>query len=219
VLHPIRTWLHGAQQPGLIAFNLSTHPDYRGRGLFRLVAERTFEEARACGYDFFYGVTNAMSTRVFEGWGFQIVCPLEVKIGLGPTPPRRDDGGREFVRVWDTATVAWRLADAQRSFSVESRGESGAIYAATGRMGIQAELACLPRALLPADVARFRPWNPLRLWMGVDTSRDWTGARYIDLPRRLRPVPLILMFGDLSGTGRRVDAARVRFDALDFDAF
>jgi GNAT superfamily N-acetyltransferase len=218
-LHPFRAWLLGEEALGLIIFNIATHPDWRGRGLFRRLADPSLEAARDAGFDFFFGVTNQQSLGVFGGWGYEVVCPLEARLGLGVAPPRRDDGGRAFQRRWDAATLAWRLGDPQRRYTRVRRAGRSVLYAPTGRFGVRAEMGTFDDALVPARVPEQGAFPPLRLWIGIDRSRDWSRSPWLALPRRLRPSPLVLMFHDFTGRGRRVDPGRARFDALDFDAF
>lgn len=218
-LHPFRAWVCGERALGLIIFNIATHPDWRGRGLFRRVAEPSLAQAKASGFEFFFGVTNRNSLGVFEGWGYEVVCPLEVRVGLGSAPRRRDDGGRAFMRLWDAETLAWRLADPQRQYRIRRCDGESVLYAPTGRFGVHVEMGSFAHALLPGGLAPLRAPNPLRLWMGIDASRRWTRAPWVPLPRRLRPSPLVLMFHDFTARGRRIDPLRARFDALDIDAF
>lgn len=49
-----------------------THPNHRGKGLFTLLAQKTYEYARIKGIKFVFGFTNSKSHRGFEklGWTF-----------------------------------------------------------------------------------------------------------------------------------------------------
>ena len=56
-----------------------------------------------------------------------------------------------------------------------------------------------------------------KIWIGLDPAMRWGGAAYLNIPLRFRPSPLNLIFKDLTGQGRVLDPARMRFDAMDFD--
>ena len=45
----------------------------------------------------------------------------------------------------------------------------------------------------------------------------WTSSAYLNVPMRLRPSPLNMIFKDLSGAARKLDASKVRMEAIDFD--
>ena len=75
-------------------------------------------------------------------------------------------------------------------------------------------VACTETIAGPAGRA-----GPLRLWVGLDARAQWWRSAYVDLPMKLRPSPLYLIFLDLTDQGRTIEPARVRWRALDFDTF
>jgi len=217
---PIKTRIFGTDELGIWPFQLATHPGYRGKGLFTRMTEQSFDAAREAGYSYISGITNAMSTPLWVGkWGCQNICSLDVKIGVGPTPPRREGTELDFVRVWDAPGLEWRLGIAEHGYRVASRDGRGHLYAPTGRFGIWVEVGNYAKELLPRDLAPYRGPQPLRLWIGRDPSRDWSGSLYFDVPERLKPSPLNLLWYDLTGQGRTFDPARVRYDVFDFDGY
>ena len=218
---PLVTVIHGEEERGIWPFQLATHPGFRGRGLFSALVERSFELSRERGFSHLIGVGNAMSTPIWvRKWGFQSVCPLDVRLGLGPVPASSEEkGDLELYRVWTKGGVAWRLAHPARPYHVSYRSERAHLHAHTGRLGIWVEIGSFPRAMLPAGLPELRRSNPLRLWIGADPSRDWSRSLYTTVPLRFRPSPLYLIFGDLTDRKRRIDPARVRYDIFDFDAY
>ena len=223
---PITSRLFGEEEVGMWPFQLATHPGFRGKGLFTALAEASYAESRDKGYRYVTGVGNAMSTPLFVGkWGFQSVCQLDVKLGVGPAPPGRDGhdgkggGDIDFARTWSKDGIAWRLHHNPERYRVVERGHLSYLFGPTGRYGIWAEIGAFEREMLPSDLKAFRASNPLRLWIGVDPSRDWSRALYADVPLRFRPSPLNLLFLDLTPQKRRLDPHRVRYDLFDFDAY
>ena len=220
VTQPLRAQLTEGEERGLLSLHTATHPRYQGQGLFTQLARRTFEEARSLGFEFVVGVANAASTPGFvRKLGFQLVAPLDVRIGLGP--PRFGSSGTAtnpcFAASWSPERLSWRCACPARLYSALPGGQHTALYAPTGRAGILAELGSFQSDHVPLGLARTTGWNPIRLWMGLD-PRPRAGA-YLPLPGRLRPSPLNLIFLDLTGKQRQLDPERVRFRALDFDAY
>lgn len=219
---PLKARIRGEEELGIWPFQLATHPEYQGKGLFGRMGDAAIKHCRERGFGFLSGVGNAQSSPIFvKKWNSQAVCPLDVKVGVGPVPPPLEPGPEEldFVRVWDAAGLAWRLSVAQPPYTVQHRRGRGTVFANTGRYGIHADLGSYPSEWFPPETGRLVATNPLRLWMGVDPTRDWQRSLYFGLPERLKPSPLILLFCDLTDRNRRLDPEKVRFDAFDFDAF
>jgi len=222
---PLRARLLGEEVRGLLSLHTATHPDHQGRGLFTRLAEATYTDAREAGYDFVVGVANAASTPGFVGkLGFQLVRPLDVRIGFGASAPTKDTGDDAFERLWSDDELAWRLRCPARPYRRTAGAGGVTIHAPTDRFGIWVELASRPRAqagrgsalhgLPPLGIR-----NPVRLWMGLDPTREWSGRPWMVLPERARPSPLNLIYRDLREPDRRLDPGRVRFSAIDFDAY
>jgi len=219
---PLRARVFGREETGVLSLHTATHPEHQGKGLFTRLAEATYRDAAAAGHGFVVGVANAASTPGFvRKLGFQLVRPLDVRVGFGPAPLGDAGSARfSFERLWDEEALRWRLACPARSYRRASSGARTIVYAPTGRLGVWAELASFARDVAaPAALAPLGLANPLRLWMGLDASRAWRGAPWTTLPGSFRPSPLNLIFRDLRGEGRTLDPAMVRFAALDFDAY
>ena len=222
---PLRARLFGREVRGVLSLHTGTHPDFQKRGLFRRLAETTYEEALRQGYDFVVGVANAASTPGFvEHLGFQLVAPLDVRVGVGTPPGSNPTDEWELERLWNPAEVAWRLAAPNRTYRRSVSEGAVVVYAPTGRAGIWVEVGRRPveEGGVGSALSRLRPLgvrNPLRLWMGLDASRRWRGEPWLPLPDRLRPSPLNLIYRDLREPGRTLDPRRVVFSVLDFDAY
>lgn len=217
---PLVARIAGREARGLLSLHTATHPDYRGRGLFPQLAEATYRAGADAGFEFVVGVANAASTQGFTGrLGFQLVRPLDVRAGFGAAAAPVAAGEMDFERVWDEPALSWRLSCPARSYRRAGDPSRPVLYAPTGRLGIWVELDRPPEGASVRALQPLRAPHPLRLWIGLDPARAWAGSSYLTLPMRLRPSPLHLIFRDLTGAERRLDADRVRFAALDFDAY
>jgi predicted N-acetyltransferase YhbS len=217
---PIRATIFGKLEPGIWPFQLATHPGSQKKGLFSALVESSFGLARDKGFTFFSGVGNANSSPIFvKKWNFQAICPLDVKIGVGPIPPSRIDASTELYRNWDAGGVAWRLQHPAEPYRVSYRDDVGHLFARSGKPGIWVEVGAFSRSLLPESLAPLRTPSPLRLFIGADKTRDWSRSAYVDVPQRFRPSPLIMLFHDLTDQKRRFHPDRVRYDLFDFDAY
>lgn len=84
VTMPIYMNIEGKKTLGVLSLNTATHPDHRGKRLFTILAERTYQYAAENGYKFVIGVANANSTPGFiKHLGFKLIGPLTFKVGVG----------------------------------------------------------------------------------------------------------------------------------------
>lgn len=217
-----RARLDGETVPVLLSLNTATAPAYQGRGLFTQLAEMSFEAARAAGFAGVYGVANANSTPGFiRKLRFQLVRQLEAQIGVGGLRVARapDAAPPAFERVWSPASLAWRCAGPLQAVRCRARGELWQFEApAVGRwLSAYAELGAA--GLAPPAPAPHAGPSPLRLFIGLapDSARRWRA--YAGIPQRLRPSPLNLIYRSFAGGAAPLDAARIHFSFLDFDAY
>ena len=212
---PIVASIEGVLESGLLSLNTATHPDHQGKGLFTKLAQATYALGLALGYSFVVGVANQNSTGGFvRKLGFELVSPLDAKIGIGPlhlSSPRQDLG---FRRHWDERTLRWRLSNPAATYAVTG----SVISCATDRPLIN---AIIGTSAFTSQLQTPRSSRaPFHLWIGRDPAVE-AGHNYfyMDIPKRFRPSPLNFIFLDLSGAGRRLNASRLAFWAVDFDAY
>lgn len=205
----------------LLSLNTATHPQFQGRGLFTKLATMTYEAAATAGYAGVYGVANANSTPGFvRKLGFQLVRPLEALVGFG-----RIGKGREmtastpaFERLWNEAALEWRCASPTNPILRRRHGDIWQFHApAFGSwVNAYAELRLPPNVELASTGA---PVSPMHLYLGLMPDAELRSRSYVDIPKRLRPSPLNLIYRPLSLSGVQLDAGRVSFSFLDFDAY
>lgn len=220
VTQAVRSVFNGLEEKGLLALNIATHQDYRGKGLFKMAGEKTIEEARRQGYKHMIGVANGNSTKVFmRHLNFQLVGPLNVKLGVGRMPASDPAFKCDYKLNWLPRDMTWRLQrPAQNYFGVnEAPGKK--IYSKATPVGPYVQMGACAQDQDIAKAPLAFHLNPTRLWMGLDASRDWKGTCYVEVPEKRRPSPLNFIFFDLTNQGRCLEASRLKFDALDFDAY
>ncbi len=214
---PVEASVEGEPMKGLLSLNTATHPAHQGKGHFTRLAKQTFDAARAEGFSFVVGVANANSSPGFVNkLGFQLVCPLDVRVGIGPLGSEVRDA-TAWRRIWSRQSMAWRVAAplARYVYRRESRGL--VIESETQWPLIRAALGYFEERELVEEVSRL-PAGGLRprVWMG--TGRAWSPG-YVPLPDRLKPSPLHLIFKRLDDRTGGLAADGIRFQALDFDAY
>ena len=217
---PATIRVNGSVERTLLSLNTATHPRYQGKGLFTKLAEMTYSAGSEQGFGSVYGVANANSTPGFvRKLGFQLVEPLRAMVGIGRLKIDFDaiSANAQFVRAWAPDTLAWRCAN-------PANGVRHCV--GSGIAGFQARTMSnyLPAyAELPAELGTGIPvqasMSPLRLYLGLIPDGACLYKRYFDIPDRLRPSPLNLIFRDLMSGGRCLEKGRVSFSFLDFDAY
>lgn len=104
---PKKLSIEGRVVDGILSMATVTHPNYRGRGLFKTLAKMTYDHARDNGYEFVIGVANANSFHGFmKYFPFQFVGQLDVKVGYGQHIAM--DGDKQFCGYWNEDAIRWR---------------------------------------------------------------------------------------------------------------
>jgi len=223
VTQPISSIFNGLEEKGLLALNIATHPDYRGKGLFKMAGVHALEEARKQGYQHVIGVANANSTKVFvKHLNFQLLGALEVKLGVGGMPATHCSHRFRYKLNWGPKALSWRLSRPLQEYFYVSDAPNKKIYTRAPlfadwgphvEMGVTREHINIPGKKIIHNL------NPFRMWIGLDASRDWSGSCYVDVPEKRRPSPLNFIFYDLTEHNRSLRIKDIKFDAMDFDAY
>ncbi|SIS13288.1 Acetyltransferase (GNAT) domain-containing protein [Aquipseudomonas alcaligenes] len=216
---PAAVRLAGRTVRALLSLNTATRPSHQGRGLFSKLAEMTYQAAAEQGYECVYGVANANSTPGFvRKLGFQLVEPLAAKVGLGGLGGDLQgvDRQAQFQRVWSPESLRWRCSNPASRVDGWALGGCHAFHARalSSLVPAYAELS----AELPMPTVS-PPLTPLRLYIGLRPSGTCRFSSYVDIPDRLRPSPLNLIFRPLSVSDERLEAGQIHFSFLDFDAY
>lgn len=211
---PLTARVLGRELKGLLALNLVTHPEHRGKGLFIKMAGKTFEDAASLGYKFVIGVANRNSTHgLVNRLGFSLLSQLKAKVGLGNIDLNSSDD-YEFKTVWRADTLKWRISNPSATYYL-NRGNHIIRY--TGKYGIYAQIKHVDESE-KQYVTLPETRKTARLWIGLarETGR---GRPYIGIPRIIRPAPLNLIFLTLSGEVEKPDSNSLFFELIDFDIY
>lgn len=219
-VQPMHATFSGAVRRGVLSLNTATHPLHRRKNLFTQLAEATYRAAHQQGFEFVVGVANANSTRGFlEKLNFDLVGPLEARLGFG-LPRRIATASPTFARVWSTESMNWRLRNPARRYRVRSWRGRTVIEAPSGRVGTGVLMyeGSNQWGLVDQRVGAAET-GPLKVWIGTDPSIDWSRSKYLEIPRRLRPSPLNLIFKPLRRQALSLSSRGVLVRAIDFDAY
>ncbi|NDC37546.1 MAG: GNAT family N-acetyltransferase [Proteobacteria bacterium] len=202
---------------GLLSLNTATHPQHTGKGLFTKLAEQTYTRAAEQGFAFVIGVANQNSTPGFtRKLGFELVAPLEARIGITHRPAQLNRDQYEFVLLKSEEFLKWRLAKPGRQYRLARMGQRHLVYAPSGYPGIDVLMTSNDQSATLPDLPLGRPL--LKLSLGIDTLASSKGLS-IDIPMFLRPSPLNLIFKSLHTDTKSIIGAKLLFETIDFDAY
>ncbi|MFZ1687629.1 MAG: hypothetical protein WAU70_09420, partial [Flavobacteriales bacterium] len=145
-----------------------------------------------------------------------LVSPLRAMLGIGPIV-NNYNGVVNYERVWHNKALDWRIAHPIYRYHLRLTTCRDLIFTERKQMGASLLLAAMDPGSAPASMPEHNSFAPLRVWIGLDSRIRWRFRPYINIPMRLRPSPLNLIFKDLTGKGRTLEADKVRFQAIDFD--
>lgn len=221
VLQPLTTWWNGSCVRGVLSLNSATHPKHRRKGLYFSLAQKSYARAFEMGFEFVIGVANQVSTPGFiSKAGFQLVCPLDVRLGVGPIAYKKIREEARFEKIWDAPRLAWRLSCPTITYRLARHHNTTWVYGPARKLGVEIIMGNFPSEHLSSRPPSFFSLrNPIRLWAGLNQNIHWKKSAYFPLPMRFRPAPLNLIFKDLTGQNRSLDPHTVKWNAIDFDTF
>jgi hypothetical protein len=200
---------------------MATHSKYRGQGLFTRLADSTYRAASEQGFDCVYGIANANSTPGFVGrLGFTLVGQLDAKIGIGRLTRRAGDAQplAGLQRAWTAESLSWRFRNP--SNPVRARIVHGTTVLAAASARLRGVSAWAEASIVPGFVPPGAPPGPsVHLFLGKVPLGQHGAGLFVDIPLRLRPSPLNLIFRNLAGHDGAVAMADVSLNFLDFDAY
>lgn len=217
---PARAEVGGLEVSVLLSLNTATDPAFQGKGLFTKLADLTYRAGAEQGFDSVYGVANANSTPGFlRKLQFSLVEPLQARVGIGALNIdfAKLAGKVQFRRAWSNGSLAWRCSSPVNKVVARPNASGATFQARAIGGGIVNVCAELDRPV-PAG-ANGATLSPLRLSIGLIPSGVASGGVYFDIPKRLRPSPLNLIYRSLSGRVPTIASGSVFFTFLDFDAY
>lgn len=216
-LIPMRMIIDGRVVKGGLSMATVTHPEHRGKGLFKTLAKVTYENAVQEGYEFVVGVANDNSYPGFiKYFPFDDVGTLDVLIGVKKCI--EPDGDKLFSVYWDDETISWRVKNAEYSYF------GNRLYGTIGFgpfkkvpffktfMGTFDE-QMLKNTAVPCKRPGFR-FATLYVGMGSNARR----LGYVKAPKAFHKSGFHLIFMDLTnGMLPKMTRDNVFFQLIDFD--
>lgn len=197
---------------GIHSMATVTHPDYRGKGLFKQLARLTYDYAKEHGYKFVLGVANKNSFPGFiKYFNFTFIAQLDVKWGWGNIGGCKRD--IIYSRYWDAQSLAWRLNKPRYAWY-----KNMIVGKYKNIVGLKTLMGYFTPELIKRTGIRetkniFRPFN-LYIGLGADLSKGC----YFNFPKFIKHSPFNLIFLDLTdGELPPVNRDNIFFQLIDFD--
>lgn len=205
---PYKMCLEGKEYLGLLDIATVTHPEHRGKGLFKRLAATTFEYAKKDGFKFVLGVANANS---FPGYmkyfPFNYIGQLDVRIGVGSNI--LSNVKRENFVVWDNDALQWRL----KCFSGRYYASKKMIY---GKKNVPFVKLIMSNKYDGVILPKPSILRVINLYVGL--GADLKKGCYLKVPKFIKHSPFNLIFLDLTeGTLPKVTKDNIFFQLIDFD--
>lgn len=195
---------------GIHSMATVTHPDYRGKGLFKTLAKLTYDYAKEQGYKFVIGVANANSFPGFiKYFDFKFISQLDVKMGWGTKIyPKRDDMVRKY---WDKDAFDWRLGLCRADYNLHGHSLLGPYNSF-----VQTYMGYYPDPFLKMTNVIDKHWGfRPKLYVGLGAKFK---SLYFTVPKFIKHSPFNLIFLDLTdGELPEVTKDNIFFQLFDFD--
>ena len=208
---PIEMSIDGKRIPGLLSLNTATHPNHRGKRLFTILAQQTYDKGKDLGYKYVIGVANANSTHGFlKNLGFSLIAPLEVKAGLGD-PFNHSIPKSKHIIFYDEDFLKWRLRCPH--FTYSAKGNT--IYGSIDKPLFHSAVARIPDGMTLDQLELKKESYVFRLYIGLGLKPS---GIYFNIPKFIKRSPFNLIFKDMSdGELPMMTDENIFFQLLDFD--
>lgn len=206
---PIKMLIKERVVLGLLDMATVTHPNHRGKGLFKELAKITYDYAKENGFEFVIGVANANS---FPGYmkyfPYELVSKLDVKIGIGNSIKYNN---KLFSTYWDKESLEWRLSIRNNQYYTSHNNIYGKF-----KTFIKTFMGSFEENLI-SDLSVDRKKLSLGLKLYVGLGAEIKGL-YFNVPKFIKRSPFNLIFLDLTeGKLPKVDKSNIFYQLIDFD--
>jgi hypothetical protein len=198
----VPTKIFGLEKKALVSVNTATSPRFQGRGLFKVLAVKTYELASNSSFACVIGVANNYSFKSFiRHLEFVHLGNLDLRFGF---LNRSNEGSR----IYSQADLEWRCQSPLNKFSWKPTNNKFANIKTKILPGLN--LHSLVKTDFCDEVKSRRKYVGLTL--------DWQHDKkpLIYLPKSLKPSPLALIFKSLDGTESSILKS---WSFPDFDAY
>ncbi len=215
---PTVVLLDNKKYKAALSLNTAVDINYRGKGFFKKMAEKTYSEAKRSGINFIFGISNQQSTSLFLKYlNFQDLGQLDVKIGFGNVKDTINRKKIEFF--WDKRSLKWRVKNPRYKYKFMIKNDKFLIFNRIYKIIniFMGEYNLNEMEIVEKEKSIF---NFVNLYIGLG-KKNLKKSFYFNIPNFLKPSPLNLIFKDISDNKKKLLLNRedVLIQLLDFDAF
>lgn len=216
---PIKMLVNDRIVNGALSMATVTHPQHQKKGLFKTLAELTYNYAKELGYEFIIGVANANSIHGFiKYFNFKELGKLNVLMGTknGIQP----DGNKDYSVYWNEELLRWRLS--KKNYTTNKN--NNAVFGTT-RLWKFKKAPLVKTFMGSFDTDLLHSLNipiqnnlirPFTMYIGLGSNARKLG--YKELPKAIKHSPFHLIFLDLTeGKLPEITKDNVFFQLIDFD--
>lgn len=207
---PMKMMIEGRVVLGLLDMATVTHPNHRGKGLFKQLAKTTYDYSKENGYEFVIGVANASS---FPGYmkyfPYVFVSKLDVKIGFGKNISCENE--KTYSTYWDKESLDWRLSIRKNHYYNSNINIYGKFKSFINTFMGSFDNDLISK--LNIEKKNFSPALKLYVGLGADTK-----GLYFNIPKFIKRSPFNLIFLDLTdGKLPSINKNNIFYQLIDFD--
>jgi len=227
---PVTYFLFNKKILGCLSLNTATHPSHLRKGLFEKLASLTYKQAYLLKNEFIFAITNKVSTPGFlKKLQFQLIGSLDVPFILQIKKLRNKENKvrknhrpkLNFYKNWNKENLQWRLSRPNNEYTY-TKTENYKLFSKTHISYIKVCIheINLDKQLTSVIEKKVNRGNDsfISFFMKIGISKNYNN-RFFNLPKKLRPSPLNLVFRDLTGENRYLKKEDVELSVLDFDAY
>lgn len=203
----------------LISINVCVDPKHQGKKLFSKMAIKFEVLAKKEGFDGIIAIANKAATPAWQKTvNLNFLKQLDVFIGFGKFNNKKLDKNKyNFFTKWNNENLKWRLGNPHnKTFSSDYNQGIKSIYSSTDYPLLK---AYAPLVFATDDIkiqnSKFTFLNPV-IYVGL--ANETKGKSFIRLPEIFKPSPLNFLYKFIK-SNEKLDAQKVFFSFLDFDAF
>ncbi len=216
VVIPVELNINGIKCKSALSLNSAVNNDYRGKGFFKIMAEKTYEKAKELGVKYIIGVANIQSTKLFiRYFNFENLGQLNVKVGIGNLKKISQKKKLEFF--WSPESLNWRIINPKNKYIIKDYMNKTEVYLKKFIL-LNIFLGEFDKGLI-LNLRQEVKSTSFKLYIGLG-SYDWKKSFYVNLPNFLKPSPLNLILKNISSNEIiNIKKDEIFFQLIDFDAF
>jgi len=202
-----------------LSLNSATHPLFKGKGLFKNLANLTYQKANNRNFSFIYAVANNQSTWIFENkLKFKNFGSLDVKFGFKNF--EKTSYKKFIISInHNNKFLQWRLSRPNTNYHITKLKEYILIWK---KIFIFKFLMCkLKQNEIKSEtnLSSYKYFSPISIYIGNSINFKNSKSFYINFPRIFKPSPLNLIFKNLDSKITILKKNLIKIDLIDFDIF